>query len=336
MKSTLFTADSASVSLETQMAQLALEAQFMQNVAELFRTIIPSFKNRLEQLHRQLNEFTQRGNDLDLIANYDAYATNVRHTDRRTQKALDNVRHYDLLTFGERLVTVPENFKGNLTQYTATLRLTLETGLRHQALMDVLNRQLAAFINNPEQHKSATGKLILTDRADESVVLKEYRKEAVKTLKLFFPKDTGISKAPLKSVLERFADLEALAAESRKMAYFLDMKILHSYREKVNQMIQLLDLIMKQYRSGAANGISPKMALSLSENLYDVAQYVEFIALLQYDGRVCLNVVDKVIDGLAHPKEWKAPAVAQDSDRPNKSKWFSGLQTVWNTVHDAG
>jgi hypothetical protein len=120
MKPTLFSADSVSVSLETQMAQLALEAQFMQNVTDLFRNIVPSFKARLQQLHQQLTGFTQKDAAQDLIANYDNKMAYAHRFDKRTQTALDNAKHLDLLIFGEHIITIPENFKGSLPVYTTT------------------------------------------------------------------------------------------------------------------------------------------------------------------------------------------------------------------------
>jgi hypothetical protein len=171
------------------------------------------------------------------------------------------------------------------------------------------------------------------ESSNQSAVLKEYREQSTKTLKTFFGKDTGISKAPLKNVLERFADLEALIVQMQMMAHFLDVKILHSYQEKIQQMIQLLDIIMDQYRKGTVTTVSPKVAMTLSQNVYDVAQYVEFVALLQYDGRVCLNVVDRIIEGLAKPDEWKAANPRQGFDEPKQSKWFVGLQNLWQYVH---
>lgn len=331
MKTTLFPADALNPSLEAQLAMIALEGQFSTNLSEMFRSILPSFKIRLQQLHQQLTSFSKLRDDDDLIAHYESgYKNNVVKHDRRTQDALDNAQHLDLLVFGEQLVTVPENFKGSLLLYMTNLVQIQETGLRHQNIMDNFNQYLSVFITNPELRNKATPSSL------QYPILDQYRAQSTKLLKVFFPKDTGISKQALKQVLERFADLEPLVDQSHRLAYFMDEKVLHSYQDRIRHMIQLIDLIMEQYQKNSIPDVSPNLVQELSQGVYTVAQYVEFIGLLQYDGRVGLRVVDQLIEGLAHPEKWATACGFSDFESPKRSKFFAGLQTLWQAIHLGG
>jgi len=330
MKPTLFTADTDVLSLETYMEHLALECQFTQNLADLFRNVVPAFKTRLQQLNDQLTHFSKKEDGaLQLVQQYDKGVKTRSGYDAHTQAALTNVQQFDMLVFGEHLVDIPENFKGSLPLYASTLCQILETGLRHQGIMDSFNQYLSVFITNPEMRNQAA------PITSQHQTLHDYREQSIATLKTFFPKDTGISKAPLKRVLERFADLEDLIQPVHKIAYYLDIKVLHSYQERLQQTIHLLDLIIEQYSRKEIPDVSPAIVTALSQNVYEVARYVEFIGLLQYDGRVCLNVVNLLIMQLAYPYQGMTDVPMQAFKEPKTSKVYQSLQSLWQLVHQS-
>lgn len=328
MKTTLYSSELPVVSIEHQLERIAFEGQFTQNLTQLFHDILPAFRTRLTQLQNQLTFFSKKDpEDAALIESFDQKVGYKIQHDQKTRQALNNSRQLDLQVFGERLITVPENFKGHLLPYSRVLYQALETGLKHQGVMTQFNQYLTTIINNPELRNKAAPTTMAYG------VLNTYRSETTPLLSYFFKKDTGISKARMKNVLERFADVEPLVEQTQQLAHLLDIKILHGYQEKIQEMVHLLDIIQEQYDKNKIAYLSSTLAVELSQGVYEVAQYVEFIALLQYDGRVCLQVVKLLLDELASVSETQKSNRLQSSFQSLAALPQQGLQALWSQIH---
>lgn len=328
MRTTLYSSELPVVSIEHQLERIALEGQFTQNLAQLFHDILPAFRTRLSQLQTQLTFFSKKDpEDTALIQSFDQKVGYKIQHDQTTRQALSNIQQLDLQIFGERLITVPENFKGHLLPYSRVLTQALDGGLKHQGVMTQFNQYLTTVVNNPELRNKAAPTTMTYG------ALNTYRSETTPLLSLFFKKDSGISKARLKAVLERFADVEPLIEQSQRLAHLLDIKILHGYQEKIQEMVHLLDIIQEQYDKNKIAYLSSALALELSRGVYEVAQYVEFIALLQYDGRVCLQVVKLLVDELASVNEVQKTNRLQKSFQSLADLPQQGVRVLWNQIH---
>lgn len=246
-------------------------------VLELFKTIVPDFRERLNNLGTGIMALINPGQKNEVSAK-----SLMANLDDAKEVAVN----YDFLNYGERYITVPENFKGNLLKYIRDL-----TEVNRDVMRDVMrylgdyNRSLAIFISSKDE------KLAITTHSNFVAEVEKTRLNGKAKLDPYFPKNTGVSKAMLRNVMTRFADMEPLVKATIILHSQQDERYLNSLSDGVDNSVKQLDIIIKQIRTGRFDKVSPEAIDNIVRGAYEMGKLVEMASILYHDSRVAITSV---------------------------------------------
>lgn len=267
------------LSLESQLKMLSLESNFTANFADLFRETIPSFLTNL--IHIKQN----------ITATEHAQAEVVYKLNKKERQAIEIAKHLSFLTFGDRIVFVPESFAGNLLNYTKVLKAIVSEAYKVQLeTMAEYNTILSSFLTNRDD------KISLKDHTAFFTKIKDERERFTKELSVFRASQVGGSKAQIKNIMDRMGDLEFIIKEAKDLASSHEQARLNQLKESVSQSIDLLNLIIDNVKTGKIQNVSANATMNIAQGAYEVAKYVEFISIVYFDISVLLNCIDKLLD----------------------------------------
>ena len=268
------------VSLETQLEQLALEANFLPNV-------IASFKKTLSGLFASLkdSEALIRGlidKKEQCLADIKIYTDSVKVTDKIIYA-----------NYGERLISKPENFQGHFLDYAEVLNSVASDLYKLRAeIMPQYVGILSSFLTNKDD------KLALKDHTIIYNKLANERTSAGNKLKQFFPRDNGLSKIEFKKVVARLADLKPLYSQTTTLAKLQIKSNLTIIQKDVTQCTELLNMLIEQVNNGTITNISSNSAMNIANGAYEVAKFVEFIGVVYFDSMVFINIVIRLAEDM--------------------------------------
>lgn len=270
-------------SLEDNLSRLAMESEYASNLISMFRNTIPNFINAITSNNSLIKGFIGSNDAIEL-----------RLSDNQ-KKAIDASSRLDWLSFGERIITVPENFEGTLIKYIALLdKVTKELYTLNHTITGEYNVILSAFLTNKEN------KISLKDHTEFFKRIERTRNGITKELGSFI-KVGKINKVKLRTVVQRAADLEELIKVSVALNKVHNKEALINVHNSVNASTDLLDNILKQSESGDINNISPAAAMNISKGAYEVAKFVELFGIVYYDVTVLLTIVDSIVNAIIEP-----------------------------------
>lgn len=285
MPSLTITDETVSLSMETHLERIALEGELVANVINTFRTAVPTFIQSLMDSKQQFMKSFQDNRNI------------VTDLTKKEKNAIDAARHLDFLNYGDRLISVPESFEGNLLDYAKSLRQVADIVYKVQnTVITDYKTILSSFITNKED------KLSLKDHTDFFKRIQLQREQLQKELKQFAASKTGESKAKLNTVMRRFAELEPLVKEVSLLTNAHEMTKLNHIADSVNECVDLLTIITDGMQRSTINNVSSNAALNISQGAYEVAKYVEFVSIVYFDVTVLLNCVDKLVNTLIATK----------------------------------
>ena len=269
------------VSLESHLERISLESEFLVNMLETFKTAIPSFVSKLRDANAHLFETAKAQDTLDI------------ELSKKEKKALEYSKHLDFVGFGDRLISVPENFKGDYIKYAALLNTIATIAYQTQnTILAEYNQILSAFITNKED------KISLKDHTAFFNRIKAERESYTEKLGDFLNKKSGVSKMRFRDVISRMADLETLIHHASHLGSQHSRAKLHDINSSVNHSVDLLDLVVNGVQDGTIKNISPNATMNISRGAYEVAKYVEFVGLIYFDITVFLNSVNSMLDSI--------------------------------------
>lgn len=258
--------------------RLAVESNVVSNVLELFGRIVPKsselIKSFLPNLHDQTSP---KASSL----------SNKVHRD-----VMLAVSKYSFLAYEKTLVTVPEGFKGDLVAYLEVLLVGNKLIVK-QAVDTVTryNLELSQFLSNADVRSSLKSHALL---------YKDVRKERESheaAVKIFFdPKNPTNSRVYLGDIMGRFVDMDrafVLAEQLDVVKRQQNYKDLISQTQKASDM---LDLIKKRVDANDIVTVSGATAKNLSEGAYEVAKYVEIVAMYGYFVDTALGSVNNIAE----------------------------------------
>jgi hypothetical protein len=267
------------ISLESQLDRLALEANFITNAISNFRQIVPKLSDRMkDNASLFISNLLPSDEKKYLQVNYNALNTKLK---------LVNFLHYS-----ETLIPVPEGLKGNIYDYSNTLyRLTPE-------VYDSLNKHLAeynlilsSFITNKDD------KLMLKDNTQAIRKITEERKKQTSDLNNHFT-NKSITQNKLVKVIDNFNQLNDVADITIKINNLINNQNLNGLKDTVDKTVSLLDIVKKNIELNDIDSITPAMATNISMAAYELALYVEFMSVILYRSRELVGVSKLIVDRL--------------------------------------
>lgn len=269
------------LSLESQLERIAIENDVLANLLETFKTVIPNFVSQLRNTNAHFVETNKEQSDVDVKLS------------TKEKDVIEAARHIDYLNFGERPISIPEGFKGNLLKYAELLeKITAEAYQAQNTILAEYNGILSSFITNKED------KISLKDHTSFFERIKNRREELSKELSSFANSTTGVSKAKFKSVVGRMAEIEPLFKQAARLTGNHSAAKLNEIHSAVNHSVDLLDIVIKGVTDGKITHISGNATQNIAKGAYEVAKYVEFVGIIYFDVTVFLNTLNGVADAI--------------------------------------
>lgn len=266
------------LSLESQIDKLSLEANLLDNLLDTFRNIIPNLTTKLTEIAVMFNS----KNDPKEIASL-----------KVLQRSLTaKTPHVSFGSYSKMLISIPEGFKGNLAEYLNMLNKINETvyidGIK---ILDEYNVILASFINNKE------AKISLKDHTHFFKDISVKREKIVKDISSYFTTNTN-SKAYLSSVMERFAEMENIINETIKLSQIYSNQNVSRIKSSLDNSIDLLKIIIDDSNKDNIDAVSGNAAKNISIGAYEVAKYVELISIYRFRLEQSIITVIKLLEEL--------------------------------------
>jgi hypothetical protein len=272
--------------LELALERLATEASLMTNVAELFQKTLPNF---VKDIRLKMGFMADEVQTKDLPAS-------SKELHKKYGQASKRIPHLNFLLYGDRAISIPEDFEGHLLDYLKVLTpLYAEYSQLERSIVGEYNLILAAFTTNKE------AKYSIQDHTRFFEQVKRRREAIGKDLHKFFPKDTGKSKKRLRDVLRKWGELEPVVNEAVKLNTLIVQTNLHELKGGVQRAVDTLDVALQQLKTASAAIVSPEAAKNLAQGAFEVGKAVELFGVLYHDARIAVHCVDQLLDTINNP-----------------------------------
>lgn len=257
--------------------KLAVESFSSPEVFAIFRNLIPKSAELITDFVATFRKTTA-----------EAHASGL--SSALHQEVVNAARDYNFLAFNQTVIMVPEGFDGHFIPYLkyliALTKHEITSGVKVVSDYNVL---LSAFLSNADVRKS------LKDQTSFYRNLANDRAREQKAIETFFSKKTPtLSRRPLGSVIERFSDLDATFKLAEELS---NLRTNVPYKEalaKVNETVQLLDLIKERITSGDVSDVSAVVAKNISEGAFEVGKFIEAFSIHSYHVETVLVSVNEL------------------------------------------
>lgn len=269
--------DTSTISIESQIESLALEAEFLSNVKSMFTSILPSITSKLK--------------DSSILDYY--FLTPIVKDSVNTFKELQpKLSHVQFTTYSKTIVPVPEGFNGKTLDYLKLLN-TLATHIHSDVInmLGIFNTGLAAFISNKDAKTS------FIDNTHTYVQIDKQREALVKELGSYFDKRNK-SRVYLEDIIDRFSDMGAMVDELKTLDKTLSGQKIETISKELNKAVSMLDIVIDRLKDGSIVEVSGPASMNISKGAYSIGKYVEFISLFRYDTTVAFNTINRVLQQL--------------------------------------
>lgn len=197
---------------------------------------------------------------------------------RERRELLVKLQKVPYMAYQETLIFVPEGFKGKWIPY---LELLLSQGdmllARGKEVVDNYNLELSKFLSNADVRHS------LVDKKAEYSKLKAEREGYQKLVDKFFDQtNSTLSRQKLKVVIDRFSDLSTVFQLEEKLLAVRKRQDYKTIIGEVNRASEMLKLISRRLDKGDIEDVSGQVARNLAEGAYEVAKFVEYLAIFGY------------------------------------------------------
>lgn len=265
--------------------RLMVEEGITENVLTLLKQLLPKSATLLQSILPNLKELEVNKHNGAFKLNDAAHRAVVKH-----------MPDFSFVSYMDTLVMVPEGFEGKLVPYFETLlqqgREISSNGLHVVADYTL---ELSMFLSN------ADTRLSLKSMDNKYREIKEERLEREKHLGEFYNKKfITRSRYPIGKLVDRFADLEKVFALTEQLQALRGQLNFKAVADEVQKAADLLKLIKARMDSEEIDSVSGAVAKNLSNGAYEVASYVESVAMFGYYSESALaaskNIVAKLAD----------------------------------------
>lgn len=274
--------DDVTFNLKSQMQRLSMESNVAGNVIDTFKNTVPLLAESI------LSHFKSLSTDTDKELKDESTEAKLVFGKLKVK-----LPYASYLNQTKTLVSVPEGFKGNLLDYVNSLgAMSNELFQEANKTLGEYNFVLSAFITNKEN------KISLKDHTDLFLRLKSRREKMAKELAVFFPEDRDLSKAYLGDVIHRFADLETLVNAAVHLNVQRKEQNIKDITNSVQKCLDLLKVIIDDTKNNGIAQVSGAAAMNISTGAFEIAKYVEFIALYRYRVEQVVSTIEKLLKTL--------------------------------------
>lgn len=253
--------EACTVSLESQINQLALESNVISNVINSFRNVIPNITDDLKAMALRLVE-------TDTLTK--EFITANQHFSKLERKIPDA----SFVNYSKTIVSVPEGFSGNMLNYLKFLdSLSTEIFKEANSVLGDYNLVLSSFISNKQDKISLKDHTTLFER------VKERREEILKNIKQFFPSTSVNSRKRFGDVVERFGELPEIMKVLEHLNRERKGHNLKEIANAVRESVEMLDIVIEEVKKNGVTNVSGNSAMNISQGAYELARFVELVAI---------------------------------------------------------
>ena len=278
---TIFNAESHfEMSVESQLNRLVLESNALAEVIQTFRGLVPSLLSSLKDKFTTIKDDDEQSDAIVALV-------------KGHKSLMSKSEHVPFLSFNQTLISVPENYKGKFLDYAEFLNKAAP-GVYNDALetLEGYKNLLVMFLSSKETTAN------FKDHSAFFLRIQNNRVKLTEGFKTYFPKDTGLSKQRLYSVIDRYADFNKLVSELNTLEKMHDKQNLRAFRKAVQECVDLLELVIKRTEKESCDKISQTTAKNIAEGAYELAKFVEFIALFRFRVTQFIAAVQNTVDEL--------------------------------------
>lgn len=260
--------------------RVSLESAILQNTVKLLTDVLPDFITNLTGKKESLANVSQ------------ARVNVLKHlevTDKQLS-LINQITGTGYLNYADKLVVVPEDFKGNLKQYVELVQheLLINYTLLN-ALLEEFTLIVSSFVTNDFTRVS------LKDYNELSFKSKNFLEEYKELRKEYFEKHTtGKSVAKLSSVVSSSTELELMLVSYNRLVRDIKTVDIKGIETKVDTLIDLLNLTLKSVKD-VNTKVSGNMTRTLSEGSYNIAKSVESFTAFYFDAYVLINAIEELV-----------------------------------------
>lgn len=267
------------LSLESQLERLALEANFLANVIDVFKNVLPNLTSHITTLVGSIKA--------------DDNSDTIKNAVKAFTELDKKLKYAEYVTYSKTLVSVPEGFKGNLLDYIHLLdKLTPEVYNGINETLTEYKAILSTFITNKD------AKIGLKDETRFFTQLEKHRLEVVSQLDKFFPADSNVSKAYLGDTISRFTEVHELVTAIKALDKKHVAQNIANMDNKIKECVDLLNVIIASINEKGIENVSGNASMNISKGAYEVAKYVEFVTVFRFKTMQAIASVDKLITQL--------------------------------------
>lgn len=251
-------------SIRNRLEGLSLEAIAISNVIDVFRGILPDLTKKISETLDTLSFYKESNSPeiKDLLSDY-----------KDLEKKLSLINYVEKK---DLLISIPEGFKGNLVDYI-TLLESMSNKIYPEANKLLMSYKLilTGFLTSKDQ------KISLMDHTNFFNSIKRDREGFISTLSSF-QTNNNASKARLTDSINKINDVDVLVKKTEIINKLRNNNSIKELVSTVSEISKLLDTIIDRVSKGDVNNISGASAKNLSEGAYEVAKYIEFVAIFNF------------------------------------------------------
>lgn len=277
-----FTDMNEPTSYDLLVKRLAVESVSIPNVIDVFRELIPQSTDLIREKLPGLSSFWDNGNN------------QYRPKNKTFRLVLDQCSRFQYVAFQDTLVQVPEGFIGKPDNYAQELIKIGESVVKEgQKLLNDYVLVLSQFLSNKDARTSQMAHTALYN------TITAKRSMYQRIIAGFFKSGSTLSRRPLGVLIDRFGDLSGWFREVERLDQVRTEQNFKLIEAKVKEAVELLDLINQRTTEQGIQQVSGESAKVIAKGAYEVAKFVEFMAIYNYQVESLVTSTNNTADQLA-------------------------------------
>lgn len=253
--------------------ELTLESQITANIINMFRNVFPSIRNYIQDVALEFKS-------------YDETDFKFSKASKGFSEAEASVKSLNFIKIGQKLIQVPEGFKGEYVGY-----------------LNFLNSSAVDFINNTSEvlgaYYTSLNRVISSKEAklsqqDNSKIYADMEKRLQKekdALADFFDSKTSNALRTVEMVFSRAGDISETIDKAKILNKSRELLKTKDIMSLTSQIADLINLLVEQSEGENFPEISGPAAKSIAQGALVAAHYVEFVGVLRYRIEEAINAV---------------------------------------------
>jgi hypothetical protein len=256
--------NTSTLSLESQLERLSLEADVLANVIDSFKNVIPNLTAKISEVYGVL---TATDNSSEALKELKTKQLSLK----------TKIKYVNYLNINSTLVVVPEGFHGDMLSYINLLnKLAPKIFVDANNVLGEYNFILSAFVTNKDN------KISLKDHTALFTKVAKERESMNKEISHFFKPNSNISRVRMKDILHRLTDVDTIVDNISKLENDRNKHNVKDVAASVKRAVEMLDIVIKDVDSKGVSNISGNAAMNISQGAYEIGKLVEFIAAFRF------------------------------------------------------